>query len=323
MTLAQFLKTVIDLSVEHFWLIAVFLGLWWLWAFGLGLLGGWLLAKGSLARFPKIKSKDKILILAPHIDDEIIGCGGIIQQAKNNNAQVLVVYATNGDGNRLPMLGDNKGFNPNDFITLGETRMEEAKKATTLLGLEKENLIFLGYPDSGLKAMLNKYFYPDKPFTSPGTRFNYNPYRGTWREGQLYTGSNLIKDLGKIISDFQPTIIFCPHPRDNHGDHRGLSLFLEKTLQDENRNIKLYGYLIHFKFYPPKKKLKIHEFLYPPRRLFSREGWYSFDLSADQLTKKFEAVCQNFSQLKGPHISDLLKSFVKRNEIFEELELDE
>ena len=39
----------------------------------------------------------KILIIAPHPDDEILGCGGLILRAKQQNAQVYVLYLTVGN----------------------------------------------------------------------------------------------------------------------------------------------------------------------------------------------------------------------------------
>ncbi len=318
--LTDFLKTIGNFSLRYKLIIIGFLVIWFLWPFGLGLLGGWLLAKGSLSKFPEIKKTDKILVLAPHIDDEIIGAAGIIQQANQIGAKIMIVYATNGDDNPISVLGQNKNYDPNDFISLGEKRMVEGKIATSQLGLNNENLIFLGYPDSGLDQMLNKFFYQDTAYTAKATRLNYNPYQGTYRENQLYNGSNLSTNLGEIIDKFSPTIIITPHPRDAHPDHRALFYFLEKVLNERNIKVKKYAYLVHFRLYPPQKKLEMNKLLYPPKKLFSQEGWYSFDLSPEQEKKKLEAINQNLSQLKVAAFEDLLRSFVKKNEIFEEFE---
>ncbi len=43
-------------------------------------------------------SKERILIFAPHPDDELLGNGGLIQDAKNRGDEVIVVLMTNGDG---------------------------------------------------------------------------------------------------------------------------------------------------------------------------------------------------------------------------------
>ena len=40
------------------------------------------------------------LIIAPHCDDELLACGGIIQHVMENNLEVRVIFLTNGDGFR-------------------------------------------------------------------------------------------------------------------------------------------------------------------------------------------------------------------------------
>ena len=308
------------LGLEKQGLILAFL-IWSFWAFGLGMLGGWFLARGSLSSFPEIKNTDRILILAPHIDDEVISCAGLIQEAVKIGAKVLVVYATNGDSHLASVLAKSRTFDPNDFIDLGEKRMAEAKEATIILGLKPESSVFLGYPDRGLGQMLYKFFAQETPYTSTGTRFNYNPYKNTYREKQSYAGTNLLIDLNDIVDDFKPTIAIVPHPRDNHIDHKSLYYFWEKLITEKEIFIKEYAYLVHFRLYPPAKKLDEDDFLYPPKQLFSEEGWYSFDLTLEQQENKLKAVRQNSSQLKTIDSSQaLLESFVKRNEIFEKIE---
>lgn len=42
--------------------------------------------------------KDKILIIAPHPDDEILGCGGIIKKFLSSSIQVEILLLTDGSG---------------------------------------------------------------------------------------------------------------------------------------------------------------------------------------------------------------------------------
>jgi N-acetylglucosamine malate deacetylase 1 len=47
----------------------------------------------------KIDSSDTLLVIAPHPDDEVIGCGGLIQKVKNAGGKAYVIFLTNGDTN--------------------------------------------------------------------------------------------------------------------------------------------------------------------------------------------------------------------------------
>lgn len=45
-------------------------------------------------------AKKKILIIAPHADDEILGCGGYMIHQKNNGAEILIVIGTIGGSDK-------------------------------------------------------------------------------------------------------------------------------------------------------------------------------------------------------------------------------
>src|SRR5574340_1404799 len=49
---------------------------------------------------------DRILVVAPHPDDESLGCAGLIKQAVENGADVHVVVMTNGDANEWSVVLD-------------------------------------------------------------------------------------------------------------------------------------------------------------------------------------------------------------------------
>ena len=300
------------------WLFAI----WGFFAFGFGSLLGWFWSsKPVLSKFPDILSSDRILVISPHIDDEILSSGGLMQEALAKGAQVEIVYLTNGDNNYLSIIKTNKNFKqtPNDFIALGEKRMAEGQAATQVLGISSSSLIFLGYPDNGLKYLFSKNFFI--PYTHKALELNYNPYSNTYRKAQLYTGINLYNDLKTIIDEFHPTIIIVPHPRDMNPDHEAAFQFVKSVLEGENKKVQLYGYLVHYRNYPPEKGLHLNKFLYPPSRLFSKEGWYSLNLTEEEEQKKLEALKKNQSQFyfypTGGGI--LLESLVRKNEIFEEL----
>ncbi|MCL6591060.1 MAG: PIG-L family deacetylase [Firmicutes bacterium] len=90
--------------------------------------------------WPKLVKKPsgvEILVLAPHMDDEIIGCGGTLLKHSQAGDKISVVYMTDGSKG-IP------GKQPNyDLIKL---RKEEAMKSNTLLGIQ--DVIFLDIEDS-------------------------------------------------------------------------------------------------------------------------------------------------------------------------------
>jgi LmbE family N-acetylglucosaminyl deacetylase len=206
---------------------------------------------------------------------------------------------------------------PEDFVRLGEERMVEGKRAMKVLGMSSQNLTFLGYPDKGLWPMLTKFFNQDKPYMSSGTKLDHNPYRETYKPGRIYAGENVVLDLKEIIEQFSPSVVIVSHPRDSHSDHQAAFQFLQKALEGEQIHPKVFSYLVHYRFFPPETKFSANEFLYPPRRLFTPQGWFSYELSSEEEQKKLEAVNQYKSQVKR---DPLPRAMVRRNEIFEEME---
>ncbi len=92
--------------------------------------------------YPKIEEIEsgKVLIISPHPDDDLIGCGGTICKYIKNNSKVKVVYMTDG------RMG-NPDIPLNELINI---RKEEAKNALHLLGCQ--DIIFLNYPDHNLNC---------------------------------------------------------------------------------------------------------------------------------------------------------------------------
>lgn len=297
--------------------------MWGFFFFGIGAFIGSFFNKAYLEKFPELKKEDRILIVAPHIDDEIIGNAGLIQRALSIGAKIKIIYVTNGDNNLNTIIGEDKNLriHGSDFIALGENRMNEGKNAIKILGLKEENIIFLGYPDKGLSQLFSNYYSIDKKYPTKGTKFTYNPYAGTYREKQDYNGENLFNDLSKIINDYKPSIISIPHFADIHTDHKSCFRFVDKYLSENDIiDIKVWMYLVHYKNYPADKFINFKKFLYPPQKLFGQGNWFSLDLSESEIQSKLEALEANKSQMIKVPIIDL-RRFVKRNEIFEIHEL--
>ena len=107
---------------------------------------------------PPFTKYDRVLIMAPHPDDETIATAGVIQSAKKSGAAVKVMCFTNGDHNELSFIVYEKRIplKSGEFIHMGETRRNETIAAMRSLGLEEADLAFLGYPDFGTMEILTK-----------------------------------------------------------------------------------------------------------------------------------------------------------------------
>ncbi len=83
---------------------------------------------------------DRVLIVAPHPDDEVLGCSGLIQRLLNEGKQVDVAILSGGGKSHA-------GCCKIDESTLIESRRNLSRKAAEILGLPLEHLHFLDYPD--------------------------------------------------------------------------------------------------------------------------------------------------------------------------------
>lgn len=83
----------------------------------------------------------KILVLSPHPDDDVFGCGGTIFKHAQDKDQITVLYLT--DGSR----GTPQGIRDSSLII---KRRKEAEEAAKILGVKE--LLFWGYSDGRLEA---------------------------------------------------------------------------------------------------------------------------------------------------------------------------
>lgn len=87
---------------------------------------------------------EKVLVLAPHMDDEVIGCGGTLAKHAARGADITVVFLT--DGGAGAAVQGARGSS----TALTETRTAEAQGAMAALGIRHS--MFLGAEDGHLKS---------------------------------------------------------------------------------------------------------------------------------------------------------------------------
>jgi len=113
-------------------------------------------ARNSLRLWTMLQSPDRaprmiesfdsqpVVVLAPHMDDEVIGCGGTLHRHVRAGAAVTVVYLTDGRSGDLNLPAA-------DVEKMVENRKDESRRATKLLGIS--DLIFLDGPDGSLSEL--------------------------------------------------------------------------------------------------------------------------------------------------------------------------
>jgi LmbE family N-acetylglucosaminyl deacetylase len=263
------------------------------------------------------KESQTVLIFAPHCDDETIATGGYIKKALNAEANVKVILSTNGDGHYFSTMEEFGKIYPkaNNYIESGYDRQNETKAALSLMGLDKSDVIFLGYPDQGTKLMLTKYW--DKPYKSPFTEDIRSPYNNSYHSNQEYTGINLENDIYEIINKYQPNIVIVSNPNDKHPDHAALYEYVYRAIGKSGFKPDLYTYLVHFDYFPNPNGLKKDKYLTPPLKLIGFDGiWHKLELDNDLENLKQVALEKYKSQIKVPFLRKLMVSFVRKNEIF-------
>jgi LmbE family N-acetylglucosaminyl deacetylase len=93
-----------------------------------------------------------IVVAVPHMDDEVLACGGTLAQLRQKD-RVHLIYATDGSRSPAPVLTGLDSAAPD----LGEMRVQESRRALKLLGIPQENLHFLGFPEARLRNCRREY----------------------------------------------------------------------------------------------------------------------------------------------------------------------
>lgn len=270
--------------------------------------------------FPEItlNDNDRILILAPHPDDEVLGCGGIIEKALEKKLPLSIVFFTYGDNNEWSFIvyRERPVVFPRAVQKMGLVRHDEAIAAAKVFGVDSNQLIFLGYPDFRTLNIWYSHWGDSPPARSMLTEVNRVPYSNAFRPGAMYKGEEILKDLETIILKFKPTRIFVSHPADHNPDHQALYLFTRIALWDLKGKItaELYPYLIHFPNWPRPKRFIAGRQMVPPDALTDKIKWETNLLDSAKVELKYEALKKHKSQFEVS--SRYLLSFIGLNELF-------
>lgn len=267
----------------------------------------------------RLGDDDRLLILAPHPDDETLAAGGLIQEALALDLPVRVCFFTMGDNNEIAYLFTRKHPEqmPGAVRAMGTLRQNEAIAAATQLGLATNDLVFLGYPDSGTLQIWKHHWREIPPYRSPLTRANAVPYDRALTPGSAYAGEDILDDLDEVLRDFQPTLVVVPHPADHNVDHRALYLFARVALWNlaaDGIDVPHLAAPVHFTQWPEPRRYHPLRAATPPHFLADSCDWMEFVLAPFQVSNKLAAIRRHHSQY--PVASAYLDSCIRKSELF-------
>ena len=269
----------------------------------------------SSARYPSIEpaaKNDRVLIVAPHMDDETIGAGAYALDALGTGADVFVAFLTAGDCARFSarLMHGRMNPTPDDYLSVGTTRIAEARNAMRLLGVPNDQIFFLGYPDRGLRMIVDE---PSAIVRSDSTKRDTVPYDAALSPGATHTRDNVLRDIRKILELVQPTTVITPVPFDLHPDHNAAADLVDLAIDDLPLTPNRLGYVVHTSRFLKAFIWTPERALLPPPRMRSFT-WTMYPVSASAQSMKAAMLAAYKSQ--RPYTYFLRNAFVRSNELF-------
>jgi LmbE family N-acetylglucosaminyl deacetylase len=285
-------------------------------------------ATGSvrLPEMPVPLRPDRLLVFAPHCDDETLGCAGLIQQTLAAGGAVRTVMLTNGDGFRTAVERQARTLRigPQDYIRFAALRQDESYTALEALGVQPKDVLFLGYPDRGLMALWDEHWSPENPYASVFTRQVRSPYANTVNHAARYCGHDLLADIKAALRAYRPTLVTVTHPADDHSDHAAAAAFVTRAVQElqsdpQERSwagsMRLRYYLVHRGDWPLPQGAHPEAPLLPPVEMRTVDTrWESRLLTSAETRRKARSIGLYPSQCEIAQ--EFLSAFARRTEIF-------
>lgn len=273
---------------------------------------------------------ERLLVVAPHPDDETLGAGGLVQRVHAQGGSTRIVLITAGDGYVEAVVHETGKPRPRpaEYIRYGERRLLEARAALRQLAPDGVRLQFLGFPDGGLEGLLRAHWWRNRPEHSATTHAADPPYTDALEPDCPYDGDDLRRELGNILREFQPTLITFPDLHDVHPDHHATGLFtmlavtdwLGGTVKAGAATPRLLGYLIHWPNWPagwqtPVPQAQADQLpLELPAQLQQEGPERILTLTDQELATKRVALAKHITQQE--QTATLLAAFVRRTEPF-------
>jgi len=269
----------------------------------------------TLPRLSAFPLGNRVLVVAPHPDDEGLATAGLIRQALAAHRKVKVVVITSGDGAQgaARAYTHERKVQAADYREIGRQRVRESRNAMARLGLPASDLIFLAYPDGSLNSLWDGDW--DYSHLHEGLNGGkHAPYDFAYEKGAPYCGANLVANLESVLREFKPSAIFYPDTEDQHHDHWAANAFVQYVLADTGMKTNEYTYLVHRNDFPAPRSYQPGMALPPPPGLFpAGEKWKSLALSAaDERAKERALGSYRTARLVR---NNFIEAFVRTNEL--------
>jgi len=162
-------------------------------------------------------AQDRVLVIAPHPDDESIATGGLLQSVRAAGAALRLLVLTDGDNNPWPQRWIEKRWRIDTQARArwGARRRAEAHAALRVLGIDAADVRFFGLPDLGLTDLL------------------------MCADGALTTS------LREQLDEFAPTLLVFPALADRHPDHNAAHVLLRCALAGSAVAPRLLTFAVH------------------------------------------------------------------------------
>lgn len=165
----------------------------------------------------RLRPDTRLLVIAPHPDDETLATGGLLQAAHTQGADISIFMLTHGDNNPWPQRWLEKRWHigADDRRRWGQRRMDESRQALAKLGLPDDIMVSPGWPDMGLTDKL------------------------------IEDGAAMRGRLSEHLKVFQPDLVIIPALADGHPDHSAAHLLTLAALADCQSQAARFEYLVH------------------------------------------------------------------------------
>ncbi|HZO24318.1 MAG TPA: PIG-L family deacetylase [Steroidobacteraceae bacterium] len=155
----------------------------------------------------------KVVVLAPHMDDETLGCGGTIARHAQAGAEVTVIFLTDGRYGGRSCPEATRPERERLQRELIETRKQEAQLAGQILGVR--SLLFLDAEDTQLRR-------------------------------DQHVGAR----LRQILQQEKPDCVYLPFFLERHVDHRAANEVLLAAVSGTALEFQCRGYEISTPLFP-------------------------------------------------------------------------